>query len=86
MKVTYHCSLATLFATIAENKTGCRVEDILVFFTGANTVPPLGLDKKMKVTFLEQEKYRTLCTASTCDLDLRLLTCHGEDYQSFKKQ
>lgn len=69
----------------ADGNSGCDVKDILVFFTGADRIPPLGFSKVPKVTFLHSN-VTTLkfCTASTCDLQLRLPTCHGEDYEAFK--
>ncbi len=67
-----------------EGKNDCRTEDVLVFFTGADRVPPLGFEKKPKVTFLH-ESDRKFCTSSTCDIQLRLPTSHGEDYQSFQE-
>lgn len=65
-----------------EGKTTCGVDEVLVFFTGASHVPPLGLSPEPKVSFLYGETSK-LCTSSTCDNCLRLPTCHHEDYQSF---
>ena len=42
--------------------------DILSFFTGASTEPPLGFDRKTKLYFSD----RTLASASTCGLQLTL--------------
>ena len=47
-------------------------------------MPPLGFDKDCSVTFLHDPTAK-LATSSTCDLELRLPTCHGEDYTSFKE-
>lgn len=44
------------------------MEDVLVFFTGAATEPPLGFSPDPTLIFCNQE----LATASTCDLRLRL--------------
>ena len=63
-----------------EGKTGCTVENVLVFFSGANCVPPLGFPRQPKVVFLDGA---VLCTSSTCDITLRLPTGHDE-YESFK--
>ena len=67
-----------------EGANGCCLEDVLVFFTGADQVPPLGFDKDCSVTFLHNPTSK-LATSSTCDLELCLPTCHGEDYTSFKE-
>jgi len=56
---------------------------MLVFFTGADRVPPLGFSKRPTVSFNHTNTSK-FCTASTCDLQLRLPTCHGDDYSSFK--
>ena len=53
-------------------------------FTGADRVPPLGFDKDCSVSFLHGPGAK-LATSSTCDLQLRLPTCHGEDFSSFKE-
>ena len=63
---------------------GCSVEDVIVFFSGSNRVPPTGFAKKPTVTFFH-DPLRKLATASTCDLQLRLPVCHGNDYESFKQ-
>ena len=57
---------------------------MLVFFTGANAVPPLGFDTQPLVSFLHGQAAR-LCTASTCELHFRLPTCYGEDYAAFRE-
>ena len=62
----------------------CSLEDVLVFFTGANQVSPLGFDKECTITFIHDPAAK-LATSSTCDLELRLPTCHEEDYTSFKE-
>ncbi len=69
---------------IIEGKTDCLVADLLVFFTGADRMPPLGFDKQLKVSFIHVSSSK-FCTASTCDLQLRLPTCHGEDYEAFRE-
>ena len=53
-----------------------------MFVTGAARVPPLGFHHRPKVEFLYAGKF---CTASTCDLQLRLPTIHGDDYQAFEE-
>ena len=48
---------------------------ILVFFTGAESVPLLGFKDPFILRFLHGEDQK-LATASTCDLILRIPTCH----------
>ena len=63
----------------------CSLEDVLVFFSGASTIPPLGFPLKPSLRFLYGEGAR-LATASTCDLVLRIPTCYGKDqYPEFKE-
>jgi hypothetical protein len=69
------------FSPCIAGATSCCVSDVLVFFTGADVVPPMGFEKKPKVTFLPEDA--TLCTASTCDLQLRLPTRY-RTYKSFR--
>lgn len=64
--------------------TGCTISDVLVFLSGADQVPPLGFIPSPKVSFLHSPTSK-FSTASTCDICLRLPTCHGEDYQAFKE-
>ena len=66
-----------------DGSTGCTIGDVLVFFTGANRVPPLGFDKTPTVMFLDQNAM--FATASTCDLKLRLPVKFGEDIKCFKE-
>ena len=61
----------------------CTLEDILVFFTGASSVPPLGFDRCLSIVFLH-DPTAILPTASTCALQLRLPTCFVE-YASFRE-
>jgi len=62
-----------------EGANSCCLEDVLVFFTGADKVPPLGFDKEGSVTFLHGPGEK-LATASTCYLQLRLPACHKKDF------
>ena len=66
-----------------EGKTGCTLEDVLTFFTGADSIPPLGFDRQPNVCFLHDESI--FCTASTCSIELRLPCCHQENYEAFKQ-
>ena len=63
---------------------GCTLEDILIFFTGADTVPAVGFGKTPKLSFLDNVPSRLLPTASTCAIELRIPTCHT-DYASFRQ-
>ena len=54
------------------------------FFTGADRIPPLGFDRDARVCFLHGQSAK-FCTASTCDLKLRLPCCHKENYEAFKE-
>ena len=67
----------TLF--ILEGDPSCSLTD-LVFVSGADHVPPLGFEKSPNVVFIHTEG-RCLPTASTCDIQLRLPTSHGSNYQ-----
>ena len=60
----------------------CSPEDILIFFSGASQVPPLGFEKHPTLTFLHSGR---LATASTCDLQLRIPTVHGTSYPDFRE-
>ncbi len=62
----------------------CSLEDILVFFSGTDRVPPLGFDVHPSVTFLYDKKLK-FATASTCSLQLRLPTCQVDNYSKFKE-
>ena len=55
--------------------------DVLNFFTGAFVQPVLGFGKKAGLHFLHG-KENLFATSSTCDLILRLPTCH-DDYSTF---
>ena len=52
-------------------------------FTGSSFIPPQGFGKKCQITFLVDDS--PLPTASTCEMEIRLPTVHGENYTSFKK-
>ena len=78
-----HNHFESMLSYYAEGNIDCGVDDVLVFFSGADRVPPLGFSTKPKVSFLYSQSLK-LCTSSTCDIRLRLPTSHKEDYQSFK--
>jgi len=51
----------------------CKLEDVLIFCTGSDCVPPLGFHKKIDLVFLGPREL--LPTASTCSLIMRIPTC-----------
>jgi hypothetical protein len=55
------------------------LEDILIFFTATDRVPPV---KKPSLTF---QCDSPLITPSTCNLNLRTSTCHGDGCSAFKE-
>ncbi len=64
--------------TATNGNTNCVVADVLKFTSGADR---LGFEKTPKVEFVPQFGFvRKFATASTCDITLRLPTCHGESY------
>ena len=78
------CNLTRTFQIIfgldASGTSGCQVSDVLVFCTGADRIPPLGFGTNPKIVFLRDGKF---ATASTCAVELRLPTIHGENLQAF---
>ena len=67
---------------VADGKTDCSIEDVLIFTTGSERVPALGFGgHRLRAEFLDQG---ILCTSSTCDLTLRLPLAHAENYTAFK--
>lgn len=58
------------------------LEDILVFTTGADKIPPLGFDVQPKISFLHNDSLYP--TANTCGLELFLPTKH-KTYGEFKQ-
>ena len=78
--------LLAITYTFLDGDTGCSLEDVMVFFSGAHQPPPLGFELQPSLTFNHQKgKLATiLATASTCDLQIRLPTIHGPNYASFR--
>ena len=56
------------------------LEDVLAFFTGSGTVPPMGFPMAASLHFNEQNPYPTV---STCSLSLTLPTKYST-YSDFK--
>ena len=71
-----------LLNVFIEGRTSCIIEDVLVFITGSDRVPPLGFDLKITVTFAHSGRF---CTSSTCDLQFCIPVCYGENYQKFEE-
>ena len=60
----------------------CSLEDLFVFFSGAECIPPLGFERHPTLSFVHDSR---LASASTCDIQLRLPTIHGAGYSDFKE-
>ena len=61
------------------------LQDLLVFTTGADSIPPLGFDDPITLDFYDQEKdIKRLPWASTCSLSLYLPRGY-EDTDEFKR-
>ena len=61
-----------LIFLITEGQSCCSLEEVLVFFSGADHPPPLGFPHTPQLNFLPKEAL--FPTASTCSLILRLPT------------
>ena len=65
----------------AEEGMNCRLEDVVIFFSGADRPPPLVFTMRPTLEFLNQDAI--LPTASTCSLIMRISICYG-NYEDFK--
>ena len=89
--MTLQCSLNFIvcmlclcpYCVYIDEDIGCTLEDVLVLFSGASCMPPLGFDSNPTLVFLHS-KTAALPTASTCDLQLRLPATYNE-YHKFKE-
>lgn len=62
-----------MFYAQTEEDVGIFFEDVLMFVTAADSVPPLGFQQMCKVEFYDQEEpTRRIPYASTCALTLYL--------------
>lgn len=59
---------------ISAGQTEVALEELLSFWTGANTLPPLGFQNKLEIQFVNSDSPR-LPKAYTCGLVLEL--CRG---------
>ena len=66
---------------ILGGSTDVTMGDVLSYFTGADSIPPLGLGDAT-LSFNHTNPYPT---ASTCGLCLTLPTMYSKDYMNFKK-
>ena len=72
------------FSFFAEEKlTDCSIEDVLSFLLRDRQSSSSELEKQPTITFLHNASAK-FATASTCNLQLRLPTGYGEDYDAFK--
>ena len=62
--------MLSLLTYITCGDSECTVEEVLIFCTEADRIPPLGFDKVPKLIFLESETDKMLPTASTCSIEL----------------
>ncbi|XP_031327303.1 G2/M phase-specific E3 ubiquitin-protein ligase-like [Photinus pyralis] len=65
-----------------EENSNCSLEELLVFVTGADTVPALGFGTKIYIRFQHDDKMM-YPKANTCGLELYLPTCHT-NFDDFK--
>ena len=65
----------------ADSECTVSVGTVLAFFTGADTIPPLGYASAV----LNFNQFNEYPTASTCAVELTLPTKHTQ-YEQFKKQ
>ena len=59
------------------------LEDILVFFSGSDMVPPLGFSPPPSIVFNHEAMFPT---SSTCSLMLVLPTKYHDNYHAFKSK
>ena len=74
----WHYMYITLY--IGLNEENLTLEEVLIFFSGAEAIPPLGFSKKARLYYLQDILYPE---TSTCGLTLTLPTKHNE-YDIFK--
>ena len=72
------------FISPIEGSLCCSLAHVLIFASGADHIPLLGYENSPTLEFVHNET-KVLPTASTCDVQLRLPTTHGNNYQKFKE-
>ena len=65
------------------DKSALTLSSVLAFVTGSPTIPPMRFDQPLTIHFIN-DKCKTLPTASTCSLVLRLPLALVE-YEHFKE-
>ena len=80
--ITYDNYHTFLLLHFTEGTNDCSIEDVQIFVTGCERVPPLGFGgRSLRAEFLGTGMF---CTSSTCDLILRLPLSHGDNYKAFQ--
>ena len=74
--------LVTFWHSEASTEDDISLEDIMVFFSGAAKLPPLGFTHKPTIEFSATNVYPTV---STCALVLTLPTKYFTSYAEFKR-
>ena len=69
-----------MYENIGQNEEQFTLEEILIFFTGAKIIPPLGFPRKARLYHSDVNMYPE---TSTCGLWISLPTKHA-DYSIFK--
>ena len=72
-----------MFFFVTGTNGDVTLASVLAFVTGAPSVPPMGFDRTITIQFID-DKTKTLPTASTCSLKLRLPLSLVE-YEHFKQ-
>ena len=72
--INAHLYQMQICLSLLDGDARCSLEEVLVFFSGTSSVPPLGFPHKPYLSFLSNDA--ALATASTCELALRIPTCH----------
>ena len=73
-----------LFISFTAGQTEATLSDVLAFWTGASTIPPLGFSKELEINFVHGDPGR-LPVSHTCGLILEL-TRGVSDSESFASQ
>lgn len=73
--------LSVPFNLIIYTDQEVQLEDVMAFWSGASSIPPMGFFKEPQLSFSDTAPYPT---ASTCALKLVLPTSHHDNYDEFK--
>ena len=55
------------------------VIDLLIFFTGMDTISPFGFEATPSITFNDDPTFK-FPIAATCEMELKLPVAHGSQY------